>query len=54
MPPEGSASLFGGIVPPREARLLFRLVILALVGVIFSPWMAFLAALDVPVSVEAA
>jgi hypothetical protein len=54
MPPEGSASLFGGIVSRRDARLLFRLVILPLVGAISSLWTAFLAALDASVRVEGA
>jgi hypothetical protein len=54
MPPEGSASLFGGIASRREARLLFRLVILALVGHNFSLWTAFFTALDASVRVEGA
>ena len=49
MPPEGSASLFEGIVSRRKARLLFRLVILALVGDIFSLWTAFFTTLDAKV-----
>lgn len=36
MPPEGSAPILGGVVSRREARLVFWLVVLALVGVIFS------------------
>jgi len=36
MPPEGSAPLLGGVVSRREARLVFWLVVLALVGVISS------------------
>lgn len=36
MPPEGSAPLFGGVVSRREARLVFWLVVLVLVGVLFS------------------
>ena len=52
MPPEGSASLFGGIVSRREARLLFRLVIIALVGDNLSMRTAFFTTLDASVRVE--
>ncbi len=48
MPPEGSAPLFGGVVSRREARLLFWLVVLSLIGVIFSLWTAFFAVLVSP------
>jgi predicted PurR-regulated permease PerM len=36
MPPEGSAQLLGGVVSRREARLVFWLVVLVLVGILFS------------------
>lgn len=38
MPPEGPAPLFEGVVSRREARLVFWLVLLSLVGVIFYLW----------------
>jgi hypothetical protein len=36
MPSEGSAALLGGVVSRREARLLFWLVLIVLVGVALS------------------
>jgi predicted PurR-regulated permease PerM len=48
MPPEGSASLFGGVISRREARLLFWLVVLALVGVTLFLWSGPLSVLASP------
>jgi predicted PurR-regulated permease PerM len=36
MPPDGSTPLLGGVVSRREARLVFWLVVLVLVGILFS------------------
>ena len=48
MPPEGSAALFGGVVSRREARLVFWLVVLALVGVTLFLWSGPLSVLASP------
>jgi predicted PurR-regulated permease PerM len=48
MSPEGSAPPLAWVVSRREARLLFWLVVLALVGVIFSLWTEFFAVLASP------
>jgi predicted PurR-regulated permease PerM len=48
MPPEGSASLLGAVVSRREARLVFWLVVLALVGLVYFLWSGALALLASP------
>src|SRR5689334_21598677 len=48
MPPEGSAARLGGVVSRREARLVFWLVVLALLAVIMTLSAGFLAVLASP------
>src|SRR5689334_5767977 len=48
MPPEGSAARLGGVVSRREARLVFWLVVLALLAVILTLSAGFLGVLASP------
>jgi predicted PurR-regulated permease PerM len=48
VPPEGSAPVWSTVVSRREARLLFWLVVLALVGVVFVLWSESLSVLATP------
>ena len=48
MPPEGSAPRWSTVVSRREARLLFWLVVLALVGIVFVLYSESLAVLATP------
>ena len=48
MPPEGSAASLGGVVSRREARLVFWLVVVALLAVILTLSAGFLAVLAAP------
>jgi putative heme transporter len=48
VPPEGSAPVWSTVVSRREARLLFWLVVLALVGVVFAFWSESLSVLATP------
>jgi hypothetical protein len=48
MPSEGSAALLGGVVSRREARLLFWLILIVLVGVALSLFTEVFAVLATP------